>query len=106
MAETSDKIFITKQLLDDLEVAIAEKAGLSGQLTINEMITAVKNFNTTPLDTYTDAINTTVDGYTMVYTSDEMSALITEDNVGNLYRYMGTTDDAYVYGDFYEVVEI
>lgn len=40
-----------------------------------------------------------------VNTADAMTALLTADNVGKVYRFTGTTDATYTNGDLYEVVE-
>lgn len=39
-----------------------------------------------------------------VATAEEMTALLTADNVGKVYRFTGETDDTYTNGDLYEVV--
>ena len=38
-----------------------------------------------------------------VSTANEMNALLVEDNVGNVYRYVGTTDATYTNGSLYVV---
>lgn len=40
-----------------------------------------------------------------VATADEMTALLTSDNVGNVYRYTGATTSSFINGDLYEVQE-
>lgn len=37
---------------------------------------------------------------------DELTAMLTSANVGNVYRYTGETNDTYTNGDLYEVVKI
>ena len=41
-----------------------------------------------------------------ISTSDEMTALLVEANVGKVYRFTGTTDETYTNGDLYEVASI
>lgn len=36
----------------------------------------------------------------------ELTSMLTSDNVGNVYRYTGETNDTYTNGDLYEVVKI
>lgn len=38
--------------------------------------------------------------------ADELTSMLTADNVGNVYRYTGETNDTYTKGDLYEVVSI
>lgn len=45
-----------------------------------------------------------IGSYEDVSSSEELTALLTEDNLGNIYRYTGETNDTYTSGDFYEVV--
>lgn len=40
-----------------------------------------------------------------VSTAEEMNELLTVDNIGNVYRFIGTTDSTYTNGDLYEVTE-
>lgn len=40
---------------------------------------------------------------TDIDTADGMEVVLTEDNIGKLYRFTGTTDDIYTNGDFYLV---
>lgn len=39
-----------------------------------------------------------------IATAEEMDALLVEANIGNVYRYTGTTTEKYTNGDLYEVV--
>lgn len=38
-------------------------------------------------------------------TSEEMDAVLISTNVGNIYKYVGTTNDTYTNGDLYQVIE-
>lgn len=40
-----------------------------------------------------------------VFTAAEMTALLTEANIGKIYRFTGTTDSTYTNGDLYEVIK-
>lgn len=37
---------------------------------------------------------------------DELTSMLTSNNVGKIYRYTGETNDTYTNGDLYEVVKI
>ena len=50
------------------------------------------------------AVDVNVAGIEDISTSDEMTALLVEANVGKVYRFTGTTDETYTNGDLYEVV--
>lgn len=55
-------------------------------------------------DGFAEAVQGISGGITEISTADEMDALLTAENVGNIYRYTGETDDTYTNGDLYEVV--
>lgn len=38
--------------------------------------------------------------------ADELTAMLTADNLGNIYRYTGETNETYTNGDLYEVIAI
>lgn len=40
-----------------------------------------------------------------VATAAEMDALLVDENVGKIYKYVGTTNVTYEYGELYQVVE-
>ena len=40
-----------------------------------------------------------------VATAEEMDALLVAENVGKIYKYVGTTNATYESGEFYQVVE-
>lgn len=41
-----------------------------------------------------------------IYDSDLLTAALTSDNVGMVYRYIGETNETYINGDLYEVIEV
>lgn len=38
--------------------------------------------------------------------ADELTTMLTADNLGNIYRYTGETNETYTNGDLYEVIAI
>ena len=49
-------------------------------------------------------VNANVSGIEDISTASGMTTLLTSENVGNIYRFTGTTDSTYTSGDLYEVV--
>lgn len=74
---------------------------------ITKSITANGTYNATDdgVDGYS-TVEVNVAGIEDISTSDEMTALLVEANVGKVYRFTGTTDDTYTNGDLYEVASI
>ena len=71
---------------------------------ITKSITANGTYNAADdgVDGYS-TVDVNVAGIEDISTSDEMTALLVEANVGKVYRFIGTTDETYTNGDLYEV---
>lgn len=88
--------------------ADANHVGL-GTVTVNAVPTEEKSVTTngevTPSSgKFLSKVTVNVPSITDVATAAEMTALLVEANVGKVYRFTGTTDEAYTNGDLYEVV--
>lgn len=38
--------------------------------------------------------------------SDDMKTVLTSENIGKIYRYIGETNDEFTHGELYEVIEV
>lgn len=74
---------------------------------ITKSITANGTYNATDdgVDGYS-TVDVNVAGIEDISTSNEMTALLVEANLGKVYRFTGTTDETYTNGDLYEVASI
>ena len=79
-------------------------AALAAKNLITKTITENGTYNATDdgVDGYS-TVEVNVAGIEDISTSDEMTALLVEANVGKVYRFTGTTDETYTNGDLYEV---
>ena len=85
------------------------KAGIS-KVTVSaiqtEEKTVTENGDVTPsAGKYLSKVTVNVSSIKEVSTAAEMNALLVAENVGNAYKFTGTTDSTYTNGDIYEVVQ-
>ena len=95
--------------MQQIVTADSGKDGLS-KVTVNAVTSSIDSNivaeNIKKDVTILDVVGTleTASAITDVATSSEMTALLTSENVGKVYRFTGTTDSTYTNGDLYEVV--
>ena len=85
------------------KITVPQLTGDEKTVTITENGTTTVNYSDPKLMSKV-TITTSVPAIVDVATAAEMNAKLVAGNVGNVYRFTGTTDDTYTNGDLYEVV--
>ena len=104
-----EEVSITPTTAEQTKEPSAGKAGIS-KVTVSaiqiEEKTVTENGDVTPsAGKYLSKVTVNVSSIKEVSTAAEMNALLVAENVGNAYKFTGTTDDTYTNGDIYEVVQ-
>ena len=104
-----EEVSITPTTAEQVKEPSAGKAGIS-KVTVSaiqtEEKTVTKNGDVTPTEgKYLSKVTVNVSSIKEVSTAAEMNALLVAENVGNAYKFTGTTDSTYTNGDIYEVVQ-
>ena len=104
-----EEVSVTPTTAEQTKEPSAGKAGIS-KVTVSaiqtEEKTVTENGDVTPsAGKYLSKVTVNVSSIKEVSTAAEMNALLVAENVGNAYKFTGTTDDTYTNGDIYEVAQ-
>ena len=104
-----EEVSVTPTTAAQTKEPSAGKAGIS-KVTVSaiqtEEKTVTENGDVTPsAGKYLSKVTVNVSSIKEVSTAAEMNALLVAENVGNAYKFTGTTDSTYTNGDIYEVVQ-
>lgn len=90
-------------LQDNTDIASANSDGQDLRNKIEDIAIAENVTIDYGTDTPSDVLDNISGRPIEISTSAEMDAVLTADNVGKVYRFVGTTDSDYTNGDLYEV---
>lgn len=82
------QVIVSKSKLTAIADNIRNQTGATGLITLDEM--ASIKLGGTPIE---------------VTTAEAMDALLVTENIGKVYKFVGTTDDTYTNGELYQVIE-